>query len=80
MARQTALEWYAKEHHNLLIQLEGKRLSIGEYAVRHHDILQQAKQMEKEQILISYLGGDSEFGYTALRRAEQYYNETYRKE
>ena len=45
----TAVEWYAKEHHKLLIQLENKELSLGAYVVKHSDILKQSKQMEAEQ-------------------------------
>ena len=46
MAQQSAVEWYAEEHHKLLIQLENKELTIGEYAVKHHDIIQKAKSIE----------------------------------
>lgn len=46
MASISAVEWYAKEHAKLLIELENKELSIGEYAVKHHDILQKAKAIE----------------------------------
>ena len=51
MAQQTAVEWYAIEHRKLLIQLESKELSLGEYVVKHQDILEQAKQMEREQTI-----------------------------
>lgn len=46
MGNITAVEWYAIEHRNLLIQLENKELTIGEYVVKHHDILQKAKSIE----------------------------------
>jgi predicted RNA binding protein with dsRBD fold (UPF0201 family) len=81
---QSAVEWYAKEHHTLLIKLENKELTIGEYVGEHHDILQQAKQMHKEQILDSYKKGFSEgvvFGIVTIYKfqtSEQYYNETYK--
>jgi hypothetical protein len=38
-------------------------------------ILQQAKEMEKEQIKIAHLNGQSEWDIKGL--AEEYYNETY---
>ena len=41
---QTAVEWYAIEHRKLLIQLESKELSLGEYVVKHQDILKAAEQ------------------------------------
>lgn len=46
MGNTSAVEWYAIEHRNLLIQLENKQISIGEYVVKHQDILQKAKSME----------------------------------
>lgn len=46
MENPSAVEWYAIEHGKLLIQLENKELTIGEYVVKHHDILQKAKSIE----------------------------------
>ena len=85
MAQQTAVDWYAKEHHRLLIQLESKELSLGEYVVKHQDILKQAKQMEREQIKEAFDYGDycidlPDGGWEQkYKSAEQYYNETYGK-
>jgi len=60
----TAVEWYAKEHHKLLIQLENKELSLGAYVVKHSDILKQAKQMEAEQkkLLTEIMEADQKSG------------------
>ena len=82
MAQQTAVEWYAIEHRKLLIQLESKELSLGEYVVKHQDILEQAKQMEKEQIEKAYKDypqtiSINDNGDYKLLSADQYYNKTY---
>jgi hypothetical protein len=42
----SAVDWYAKEHLKLLVQLENKELTLGEYVVKHQDILQKAKSIE----------------------------------
>jgi hypothetical protein len=55
--QMTAVEWYSQQHLKLLIKLENKELSIGEYAVQHQEILNQAKQLEKQQIIDAYLNG-----------------------
>lgn len=78
----TAVEWYAKAHQKLLVQLENKELSVGSYAGKHYDIIQQAKQMEKEQIINFFLffrnNGEKYLGMTIEQFVEQYYNETYK--
>ena len=43
---KTAVEWYSQQHLKLLIKLENKELSIGEYAVQHQEILNQAREKE----------------------------------
>jgi hypothetical protein len=75
--KQTAVEWMAeKVGHNSL-------MSLADY----YEILDQAKEMEKEQIIDSFDEGKSD-GYKTAREwdemiiwlsAEQYYNETYGK-
>ena len=76
---QTAVEWYAKEHHRLLIQLENKEFTTGEYAVKNCDILQQAKQMEKEQIIDTFKHAQVLHAMNDESRGEQYYNENFKK-
>jgi len=82
--KQLAVEWYSQQHLKLLIKLENKELSIGEYAVQHQEILNQAKEMEKQQ---------SQETFKQSRQAkifekdmppvweswEQYYNETFKQ-
>ena len=74
MSKQTAVEWFNDE---IIIHLNfDQRLYL-------KDILKQAKQMEKEQIMEAH--GDerdylSDSGNFITISAEQYYNETYKKE
>lgn len=61
---QTAVEWLKKQ-----------LVSQGIYVP--FDMYEQAKQMEKEQIIEAWMDIDTEF---ERKCAEQYYNETYGKE
>ena len=65
--KQTAVEW-------LLIQIHKHWNSEG---LSFDKILEQAKVMEKEQIVNAYDTG--EFNQGCNDEAEQYYNETYKK-
>ena len=82
--KQTAVEWLVNElkkskHYQQMINEVHKNSTIVS------DILEQAKEMEKEQIKDSFLKGyvddlhqplpDDYYDYNA----EQYYNETYKK-
>jgi hypothetical protein len=74
MSKQTAVEWFNDE---IIIHLNfDQRLYL-------KDILKQAKEMEKEQIKEAHgeerdIRADS--GIFITISAEQYYNETYKKE
>ena len=66
--KQTALEWLEQEMLKPYLSMK--------------EILEQAKEMEKEQIMDAHINGQSEFDNGAYRQevidnAEQYYNETY---
>ncbi len=71
--KQTAVEWLASELHGHLGPSNGPELLA---------ILNQAKAMEKEQ-MIDFGNGCIEFSFTTIVSklenscAEQYYNETY---
>ena len=72
MAQQTAVEWLFDQ---IPLEWTIKRSAF--------DALQQAKAMEKEQILDAYKNGedniDSDGCHIDNDGAEQYYNETYNK-
>jgi hypothetical protein len=67
MEKKTAVEWLEQE-------MLKPNLSIKE-------ILEQAKEMEKEQIIDAYFDSTSQFSVDARmdypKSAEQYYNETF---
>jgi hypothetical protein len=85
MAKQTAVEWYSQEFSKLLIALEKKRISIGEYAVTSYEIFEQAKAMEREQIVSAHEFAHCEYGGGMIMPsenefkecAEQYFTQTY---
>ena len=68
MEKQTAAEWLEKE----FVKLES---TIGVHGVMY-ELIEQAKEMEKQQIM------DAVDGFPLDKRhleGEQYYNETYKK-
>ncbi len=71
---QTAVEWLA-------IQLYEQMNMSGDGEV-YDQILEQAKQMEKQQIIKSWVDGkeNESFGYSAESDAINYYNENYNHE
>ena len=82
MAQQTAVEWLVEQ----MIMEICKRVSV-EITPLGLWLIEQAKQMEKEQIIDSYKKGEiqgvrstNNFYYSSFKSAEQYYNETYGKE
>ena len=85
--KQTAIEWFAEKDTELTIQfLEGKLNQI-QLAIEKTKCLQQAKEMEKEQIIkfankyeeYCYNIGKSN-PYVQIKSAEKYYNETFKSE
>jgi hypothetical protein len=66
MAQQTAVEW-------LVDQVED---FIGLIPI---DIIQQAKEMEKQQIISAWKRGDGEHDKVADELSKKYYTETYTK-
>jgi hypothetical protein len=79
MAQQTAVEWLVSELNQKIDFIPIDKWDM----IR--DIVQQAKQMEKEQIIKSYKKGFSEgtvFGTVTIYKfqtSEEYYIETYAK-
>jgi hypothetical protein len=75
--KQTAVEWLVEEFKE---KLTGNNLPNWVL-----DVIQQAKEMEKEQIIDSYRDGRSDQQSDRPskfynRMAEQYYNETFKQE
>jgi hypothetical protein len=67
--KQTAVEWLVEEltRQNMFMHLFAKEI-------------EQAKEMEKEQIIKAINFGDERGKITTYKSAEQYYNETFKSE
>jgi hypothetical protein len=76
MKKLTAFEWYI-EQHNLLVE-ECDNMPFDERLKRFLRLVDQAKEMEKEQIIEAVNKGWNyhEDGFVSWM-GEQYYNETY---
>ena len=71
--KQTAVDWFSNQSWKLKIQLENKEINMGEYAVTYVKLVDEAKEMEREQHRKTYHQRlNSNFQYF-----EQYYNETF---
>jgi len=70
--KQTAVEWFANELFSSMV--DGKTMNY----VDVQKMFDQAKEMEKQQIIDSYIEA-SENPALILDDAEQYYNETFKK-
>jgi hypothetical protein len=72
--QQTAVEWY-NEQLNLYGDMAfNKEITLGEYHIKKQELIKQAKEIEKEQMLECYLKADV---FPRKYEFEQYYNETY---
>ena len=73
MSKQTAVEFYRTELSALVSMKESKFQT-------ENEIFDQAKQMEKEQMIDAYTEcwmNDGGNGFHKVKEAESYYNETY---
>jgi hypothetical protein len=80
MSKQTAVEWYANASHELIVKKTKGEINHVELLTMHHNLIQQAKQMEREQIIDAYTEcwmNDGGNGFHKVKEAESYYNETY---
>ena len=74
--QQTAVGWFHQKTWALKIQLELGEISIGEYASTYATLYEQAKEMEKRQIVDAWSNGFDEDD-RATSNPFKYYNETY---
>ena len=73
--KQTAVEWLFQETLGITLQLTNKRISHRNWELHMVMFLEQAKEMEKEQIINAWIATDNELQRMA---AEKYYNETFK--
>jgi hypothetical protein len=64
--KQTAVEWLANEFY--------EKLEVKGDGALFNDLVNQAKEMEKQQIIDAY-----ETSHISMMTSKQYYNETYNK-
>ena len=77
MAQQTAVEWITERLilNELLFFITEEEQSL------FNKLVEQAKEMEKQQIINAHLTGlIHPLEIEATKQAEQYYNETYKKD
>lgn len=72
---QTAVEWLVDKMLYIDNEYDMKLITKGEYQAKRRDIIDQAKEMEKQQIIDAY-----QTSHISMMTAEQYYNETYKSE
>jgi len=72
MKKQTAVEWYIEQNFNNIVQRETQQISQDEYVIAYNNLLNQAKQMHKEEIMKVVM----DFGWSK-EKADKYYNDTY---
>ena len=77
--KQSSVEWYIIERHDIEIQSRLGKISPIEYDAKLTKAEQQAKAMHKKEIIIARSTGlPIEDGvFTAIDKAHKYYNETY---
>jgi transcriptional regulator with PAS, ATPase and Fis domain len=73
MAQQTAVEWFSDKLDELIPFVNEKT------AIAFNKLVEQAKEMEKQQIEAAWKRGDGEHDAVADKLAKQYYTETYGK-
>jgi hypothetical protein len=78
--KQTALEWYAEQAMRLELERAKGNISTNEMLNQLSNVLDQSKEMEKDQICMAYVYG-SAYGINMQDGLHpiNYYNETYKK-
>ena len=69
--QQTAVEWFANQLHRVVSN------TTDALTHNHKELLEQAKEMEKERIINAWKAGDGKYDKVADKLAEQYYEQTY---
>jgi len=78
--QQTAVEWLFGETLGLTLQLENKRISHRNWELQMVKLFEQAKEMEKQQIIKAFdEGQEYEYQYH-INSAPKFYSETYYQE
>jgi hypothetical protein len=73
---KTAVEWLAEKMLYIDNEYDMKLITKSEYQAKRRDIVNQAKEMEKEQIMQAFANGK----FYDKNWAHRYYNETFKSE
>ena len=73
MAQQTAVEWYTDELLGIKLEYAMGVITESEYHAKRRKAFEQAKQMEKEQIIEAFDTGCADENIIGV----EYYNRTY---
>lgn len=73
MAQETTIDWIKRE-----MEKFGERSHLLLDWESFDIIIEDAREMEKEQIIKAFIDGEHQQGFEG--EAEQYYNETYKKQ
>ena len=79
--KQSSVDFYAEQSLNLFNLFQQGQISINEFRTKMHEVEIQSTKMHKEEIMYAYMKTlPIEDGvFTAVQKAEQYYNEHYGK-
>jgi hypothetical protein len=79
--QQTAVEWFLENLRNLIKESELTDMRPNEFDAREMELLEQAKEMEKQQKIEAYIAGSLTgcgcYDYMKKEDGEQYINKTY---
>ena len=78
--QQTAIEWYAEEAMRLQIKKVKGNISVYHMINELSNVLEQAKAMEKDQIIDTFQDSRILSVINNCSSGEQYYNETFKSE
>jgi hypothetical protein len=76
----TAVEWYKNELNRIELSYMNKVIDRKEYMDLKSQAFEQAKELEKQQIMKAVYDSMGTNFDPNMGRAEQYYNETYKSE
>ena len=72
--KQSSVEWFAQESWKLRVELEGGKISLGEYANKYYQLKEQAKAMHRQEIVNAVDGFPLE---NRNLNGIEYYEQTY---
>ena len=75
--KQTAIEWLVEQLNYYGDMTFNKFLTLGEYHIKKQELFEQAKEMEKQQIIDGYDVGLRNGYIDSGKSPEQYYKEIY---